>query len=346
MIYDWLLDNREEKKIAHVFGLGDITNDNTDTEWETAMREISKLDGVMPYSLIRGNHDKSNSFEKYACTEAYLSQFDGFYREIHTNSYRLFSVSGVDFLFITLDFGPSDRVLKWAEELIAAHPDRKVIITTHAYLHKDGTTLDYKDGPAPTDLQDAQGTVNNGDNMWDKVFSKYENVFLIVSGHVGSDDVIVTQTAGEHGNIVTQLLIDSQTLDKTTPTGMVVMLYFSNDGQTVSIEQYSTIQKSFYRRESQLDITVPVFLSKTEVTTETPTEETIDVPTAETTTLPEGDETTEAPEVGDETTTSPAPQGGCSSSIGGGMVLFALLPTLLCVFLKNEAKEKRSTFER
>ena len=337
-IYDWILENRESKKIAHVFGLGDITNDNTDIEWKRAVKQFEKMDGVIPYSLIRGNHDKSNSFEKYVCTEAYLSQFDGFYRDVHTNSYRLFSVSGVDFLFITLDFGPSDRVLSWAEELIAAHPDRKVIITTHAYLHKDGTTLDYKDGPAPTKLQDAQGTVNNGDNMWDKVFSKYENVFLIVSGHVGSDDVIVTQTEGEHGNVVTQLLIDSQTLDKTTPSGMVVMLYFSNDGQTISIEQYSTIQQSFYRRESQREITVPVFFSKEEETTEAPIEETTENPVEETTTLP--NETTASPETGSETTPSPAPaESGCKSSIGGISVTM-ILPILCCVFFKREVKKR------
>ena len=119
---------------------------------------------------------------------------------------------------------------------------------------------------------------------------------------------------------------------------MVVMLYFSNDGQTISIEQYSTIQQSFYRRESQREITVPVFFSKEEETTEAPIEETTENPVEETTVLP--NETTASPETGSETTPSPAPaESGCKSSIGGISVTM-ILPILCCVFFKREVKKR------
>ena len=340
-IYDWLIANKESKKIAHVFGLGDITNDSTDTEWQTAAQQIARLDGVIPYSLIRGNHDKAPQFEKFCCTETYLAQFDGFYRNAYTNSYRLFSVCDVDFLFITLDFGASDRILKWAAELIETYPDRKVIITTHAYLHKDGTTLDHNDGPAPTDEEDGQGIVNNGDDMWDRLISKYENIFLVVSGHVGSDDVIITQTPGVNGNIVTQMLVDSQTLDKSTPSGMVVMLYFSNDGTTVSVEQYSTIQAKYYRRESQVDITVPAFFSKEETTVEeTSAEETLeDTDPIETEEITTEAETTAAPVSESKDATGEA-EGGCASTVGGSALVASLLPLLFAAFLKKRDDER------
>ena len=46
-------------------GLGDITDDDANWEWKGAVKFIKKLDGKVPYSLIRGNHDKrSEVYEK------------------------------------------------------------------------------------------------------------------------------------------------------------------------------------------------------------------------------------------------------------------------------------------
>jgi hypothetical protein len=47
-IYDWIIANKDSKKIAHVFGLGDITDKSTDAEWALAKREINKLNGIVP----------------------------------------------------------------------------------------------------------------------------------------------------------------------------------------------------------------------------------------------------------------------------------------------------------
>ena len=348
MLYDWLLDNREEKKIEYVFGLGDITNDSTTAEWEAAKEQIFRLNGKIPYSLVRGNHDTPADFKKYLDEEAYTKQFEGFYRRTITNSYRTFSTHGVDFLMITLDFGPSDQILNWASELIEAHPNHKVIITTHAYLTKDGTTLDHQDKHAPTPEEDGQGVVNNGDDMWDKLISKHENIFLVISGHISYEMPLVTQTVGEKGNVVTQMLVDTQNIDKSQPAGIVVMLYFKNDGTTISVEQYSTIQQKFYMASAQFDMTVPAFFSTSEETTENTTEDIVEETTAEeTTTLPEETETTVIPETAetldaaDETTTESAPaESGCKSSIGG-MSMIAVLPVMLSAFWVRTKKYRR-----
>ena len=259
MIYDFIIDHREEKKIAFVFGLGDITHTSTPAEWATAKESIERLNGIVPYSVIRGNHDKPQPFNQAFATEFYLSEQDGFYKEGEIdNVYRTFSVCGNDFLQLTLDYGPTNRILNWAEEIIEAHPNHRVIISTHGYLNKDGTTLDASDPYAPSG-GDTSGIINNGDQIWEKLISKHENIFLVLSGHISSKNVIVTQTKGLHGNTVTQMLVDTQFLDQEEPAGNIVMLYFSNDGETVSIEQYSTIRKQYYMRESQREITVPRF---------------------------------------------------------------------------------------
>ena len=336
-IFDYIVDNREAKKTAHVFHMGDIATDYvTDEEWQVAAAAIGKMDGVIPYTLTRGNHDAKAQYEKYVCTEAYKSQFEGFFRKGESaNSYRLFSVCGNDFLILTLDHGPSDRVLTWAKKIIETYPERKVILVTHGYLAADGTPLDYKDKYAPTAEENPQGVINNGDHMWDKLISKYENIFMVLCGHINSDDVVVSQSVGDHGNVVTQILVDNQYLDNDIDAGIVVQLYFSNDGKTVSVEQYSTLQKKFYRRQSQFDITVPEFS-----TVEPPPPETT---AEETTALPEEPETTAAPETeaDGETTTESAPaKSGCRSSIGG-MTMLAVLPMLLPILFARTKKSRR-----
>ena len=69
-VYDYVLDNVNKKNVKHVFGLGDITDKDTQKEWTVAIEQISRMDGIVPYSVIRGNHDLQSSrrqsyFEMY-----------------------------------------------------------------------------------------------------------------------------------------------------------------------------------------------------------------------------------------------------------------------------------------
>ena len=252
MIYDWILENSESKKIGYVFGLGDITNGSSTSEWNVATENIFRLNGVIPYSVVRGNHDKLGNFNNAFATNAYYtSQFNGFYQEGDvTNSWRKITVGGVNYLMITLDYGASDAVLEWAGSIIENNPDYKVIITTHAYLYRDGTTLDQGDVCPPA----TTGGYNNGDHLWNKLISQHENIFLVLSGHDPSAKVVMTQQTGVHGNLVTQFLVDPQGVDASgVPTGMVTMLYFKADG-SVEVETYSTIQEKHYKVENQFVI--------------------------------------------------------------------------------------------
>ena len=251
-IYDWILDNSADKKIGYVFGLGDITNGSSSSEWAVAKENIFRLNGTIPYSVVRGNHDKLTAFNNaFATNSYYVSQFDGFYQEGDmTNSWRKITVGGVNYLMITLDYGASDAVLAWAGDIIEANKDCKVIITTHAYLYRDGTTLDQGDVCPPA----TTGGYNNGDHMWDKLISQHENIFLVLSGHDPSAQVVMTQQTGVHGNLVTQLLIDPQGIDAGgIATGMVTMLYFKADG-SIEVETYSTIQEKHYKESNQFVI--------------------------------------------------------------------------------------------
>jgi len=263
-IYDWLIANKDSKKIAHVFGLGDITeewgNAKSEAEWIKAQQYISKLDGVLPYSLVRGNHDETSFFQKYFANKTYMSQFDGFMIDGDIrNAYKTFTAGSTDYMVFTLDYGPSDEALAWANEVIASHPNHKVIITTHCYLFRDGTTLSTGDITPPNDGSDVDSSplrsYNDGQQMWEKLVSKHPNIVLVMSGHDPCEDIVTLQSQGAHGSVVTQMLIDPQGMDAAKGgTAMVCMLYFSKDGTQMEVEWYSVDKEQYYKNKNQFTL--------------------------------------------------------------------------------------------
>ncbi len=257
--YGWIIDNKDERKIAFSIGLGDITEFDLDVEWKHATKEIFKQDGVLPYVAIQGNHDSIAQYNKYMANDTYMKQLEGLYKKgAVENAYTTFSASGIDFLVITLDYGPDDDVLEWASEIIEAHPNHRVIIATHSYLYstgrpgKPGESLQ-----ATADSESVSGgpDSNNGIDIWNELASQYENIFLVLSGHIDPDELVATQLKGKNGNIVTQILCDPQRIDKVDrPTGMIAMLYFSEDGNKMQVEWYSPYQDMYYGDNNQFTI--------------------------------------------------------------------------------------------
>ena len=275
-LYDWIVENKDEKKISYVFGLGDITDAwNTadkENEWIRAHQYISKLDGVIPYSLVRGNHDESKYFSKYFANEIYMSQFDGFMVEGDIrNFYKIFTVGETDYLLLGLDYGASDEMLAWANNVVATHPNHKVIVTTHVYHGYDGGHLSLdnvleKGNITPsTDVDTSVGEqsrdYNNGQMIWEKFVSRHPNILLVLSGHTPMEDVFVLESTGVHGNTVTQMLIDAQWMDpQKNGVGMVALLCFSEDGTQMAVEWISTDTGKYYKEmnQFQIDLTEPM----------------------------------------------------------------------------------------
>ena len=255
-IYDWLIENKDEKKIAFAFNLGDITDKNTPEEWENGKKEIHKLDGVIPYSIVRGNHDRTIAnykaafnYEDYKDT---VVSFDG----TMLNSYQTLEVEGNKYLILNLDYKMSDGLLKWAHSVVEKYHDYNVIVTSHMYLSNNGKPLDSENSLSPKVF----GSICNSDELWDNFISKHENIMLVISGHISCHTILTTQRVGDNGNTVTQILVDPQGLDKDFidegGLGMVAMLYFSKDGKTVQTQFYSTIQDKYYLTQNEYTISL------------------------------------------------------------------------------------------
>ena len=326
-IYEWILDNIESKKIKHVFGLGDITDTSAAEEWDRAKTAIHSLDDKVSYSIVRGNHDTSISYIQAFPWNDYKNVLGGSFNNTMLNTYQTLTVGQVKYLFINLDFGPHDKVLEWAGELCEEYPDHKVIISTHAYLYLNGTPIDADDHCPPKD----NGANNNGDDIWNKLVSKHENITLVLSGHEACDRIVTTQRKGDKGNTVTEMLINPQLLDLNSANGLglVAMFYFSEDGNDVTVEYYSTIREQFYRGVNQFSFSLEpdeeeLFLEDTTPEDSTAEETTVEETTTEQTTVTE---TTLEEFTSSEIIENNDEKSGCGAS------LFFTPVTIICVMI-------------
>lgn len=262
-IYDWILDNAKAKKAEYVFGVGDICQYSTQEEWEVAKDGISRLDGKISYSLAKGseNHDASSMLNRYFCNDVYKDGFGGFYKDNQIeNAWRVFRAGNIDYLNIVLEFGASDDILNWAAGIIESHPYHRVIVNTHCYLYSDGTLQNYTHNASPHSNETGNGTKNNGDEIWEKLISKYENIFMVLCGHYASEEIVINQRQGIHGNLVTEMLVNPQDLEaEEGAAGMVATLYFSEDGKTMDIEYYSTVRNKYFLKKNQRSLEIPEY---------------------------------------------------------------------------------------
>lgn len=251
--YEWIYDNIEAKNIEAVLGLGDITDtnngENTPYEWEIAGNAFKIIDGYVDHIPARGNHDSIFWYNKtMASLEGYTSIVSGQYKENdYTNCYILKNVGGIPFLFLQLDYTVDKDILEWAKGVVEQHPDHNVVILRHGYLFNDGTTMSWTDSTF--------GKIGIiGDDMWDQFVSQYENIVLVLSGHISNDHALITQRKGVNGNTVTEMLLDFQHVDNTLTDdgysegggGMVNIFHFSEDGRTVYFETYSPIMEKYF----------------------------------------------------------------------------------------------------
>ena len=226
----WIVDHIESHNIQIVLHEGDIVDfPGWDLEqWDIAREAMGILDGHIPYVIATGNHDYNPRHERvsyfnedqyFGPNSPYGTQgtIGGFYEEGKTdNSYHLFRVGDTDWMVVALQFGPSDEVVQWANNIVAAHPDYNTILIIHAYLGRDDTLLDTSKASWGTgdliDMESYSGvTVNDGQDLWDKLVKNNPNIRLVLCGHIAKQNGLGLLTSiGDQGQIVHQILSNFQ----------------------------------------------------------------------------------------------------------------------------------------
>jgi len=238
-----------------VLHLGDITNNNTESEWERAAESMQLLDGVIPYALVGGNHDYGPSgdastretlLNKYFPYEksASMPSFGGaFEKGKLDNAYHLFEAGGQKWIVIALEWGPRNETVAWADEVMSRHSDRRGILITHAYLYSNSLRYDHADQTLPNHWNPhhyrTPGSINDGQQLWEKLVRKHHFVFTF-NGHVLNEGTGYRADLNDYGQQVHQILANYQ-MRELGGEAYLRLLEFAPDGSTVSVLTYSPL---------------------------------------------------------------------------------------------------------
>lgn len=230
----WLVDNRDGHNIVFMTHVGDITQTNQSGQWDIAEAALRKLDGKIPYALLPGNHDQGSSGNAADHSSAHLDSrfspdkqkatnpgtFGGAYdQELMSarNTYSTFTApDGTKWLSLSLEFGPRDDVIRWAGDVIEAHPDYRVMLATHSLTsyagRQDNLALPLYDEGAGYDygLRTDQRGANDGEYVSRELLSRYPNIVMTFSGHIFGDGAETDITYNQYGEPVFQFLVNYQ----------------------------------------------------------------------------------------------------------------------------------------
>jgi hypothetical protein len=215
---EWLARNEAALDLRFVTHSGDVVNWDTPdhAQYEVASAAMRPLENAdIPYSLAVGNHDTAavcpggsacdpsrtsalfrdtSTFNDYFTAARFGAVRGAFEAEKVDNSYSTFSAGGVKWMVLVLEMWPRPAAVDWAKRVVAAHDDHNVMVVTHSYLDQVGDFAEVPRNPARTAPE----------QLFDDLISRYANIKLVFSGHVG----LLAQRVdtGVHGNKVHSFL--------------------------------------------------------------------------------------------------------------------------------------------
>ena len=251
----WIVDHVIDKNIVLALHLGDIVDYSNPEQWHYASKSLNILNGIVPYVLAVGNHDvsgldgtkntrlfneqfKANDFNNFTPKQSGLTSLQGVFEENHReNSYYRFNFEGDDYIVISLLYCPSDQMLGWANNIVATHPESKVVVITHSYLGKNNQHVKVGDkqnlSNCETFWPEEKG--NEGQQIWEKLISKHSNMQFVFSGHLLPRRLV---SKGLNGNMVFEITTNYQNMENGG-NGFLRLLKFFPGGKRVLVKTYS-----------------------------------------------------------------------------------------------------------
>ena len=259
----WILDNKDKYNIIYALQNGDVTDNNTEIQWHRASQAFARLDGKVPYAISPGNHDfgpDGLTTDRTTLANRYFppSRFEnrptfGGAMESNKidNTFHIFKAAGQDYLILCLEFGPRDEALAWANQIIEKHSSHKVIVMTHAYLYSDSTRYDWNTkkkkqqwNPHDYPIAKSDTTINDGQEMWDKLIKKHSNIFMTINGHVLNDGLGFLTSKADGGNNVHQMLVNYQMLPLGGEAWLRILI-FHPDKEAIEVKDYTPLYEKF-----------------------------------------------------------------------------------------------------
>jgi 3',5'-cyclic AMP phosphodiesterase CpdA len=244
----WIAQHKAELNIVMAIHVGDMADAwNSDTQYTRANASMSALDGVVPYSVVPGNHDHSgfstNGSSSYFNSYFPVSRYegDGWWGGNYSgndNSYRLLGVEARGFIFLSLDACPSSDEVRWANDTLNSYPDRMMVLATHGFL----------DVGAVRNV----GTCGDTSYIWNDLIRHHPNLRLVLCGHMHGESNRTDSNLG--GYPVHQMLADYQSR-ANGGDGWLRILAFSPKEERIYVKTYSP-RLDLYEADSDSEFTL------------------------------------------------------------------------------------------
>jgi hypothetical protein len=267
---DWIVAQKDAEKIAFVLHLGDIVdNFPVQLEWSRADEDLKELEAAqIPYVVCAGNHDlntgtrvatlMNKNFPPSRFAPILQATFEPDKIE---NAYYFLQAGGRTWLVVSLEFGPRDEAVAWADGIFKQNADKPAILLTHAYMYLGQNRYDWIKRPDqfwnPHGYA-MPGTTNDGEEMFQKMVSKNDNILMVVSGHAtwpeGAAGLISTKRTNGYylhemlsnyqGCPVDYMCVNPQTMKSVRGgEGNIRIIRFDPANRTASVETYSPYLK-------------------------------------------------------------------------------------------------------
>ncbi|HEO8418114.1 TPA: lamin tail domain-containing protein [Yersinia enterocolitica] len=230
---EWIAEKQEELKIKYVLHTGDVVDEFDDEQqWIYADEYMRTLeDYKIPYGVLAGNHDVDqlsndySEFSKWFGEDRYKDQphYGESYKD-NRGHYDLISAGGNDFIMIYMGWGVNDEDMEWINSVLKQYPDRKAILNFHEYLLVSGNR-------SPI-----------GEEIFQKVVEKNENVFLVLCGHYHDSETLISEIDDDQDGVadrkVYQMLGDYQG-GPEGGQGYMKLLHFDQTNNRILVNTYS-----------------------------------------------------------------------------------------------------------
>jgi hypothetical protein len=235
----WVKDNRAKENIKAVIGLGDVTDTYpaNPIEYSEALKgwNIIKSSDLI-YMPTRGNNgDRDSKWNDYFGPKYFAGKtWFGGYHDSTTSCYYVKFVEGSKkYLVLAVGFDPNPAQIAWAQDVLNANNDSKVIVVAHSYL----------------EAKQQRVLTGEGTELWEDLIQKNKNIFLVVCGHrydsspstsyflkdkrvnelradyqdIGNGSGYMVNLTFQPSNYIIQTTAFSAYLNKTDPKGSYVM---------------------------------------------------------------------------------------------------------------------------
>ena len=228
----WIINNKDALNIVYVAHEGDIVDTASNTEqWNNAVEAMSLLENPVttglpngiPYGVVPGNHDEpTTNYNTYFGVSRFSNRDyygGGHPSGLNDSNYTFFSVGGMDFIVINLEYAsPSSDLLDWADSQLKIYSDRRAILVTHSILNTDGSFSSW------------------GHQVYDALKDN-PNLFLMLCGHNHGEAM---RREEYNGNTVHILLADYQD-QPYGGNGWLRIMKFSPENNVITVTTYSPL---------------------------------------------------------------------------------------------------------